>query len=482
MLQQSRDNLLKLYKKSKFPQEIINQDCFPHYHIIFNQDSIEHQLKINQIQIKEDFFIIETDNRKSKFLKEPYNNLNWRSQKNNLGVKYKEKKNPDSFQKINEKNPKFNSNHNENKIDSKFNTDDQQQKIKEELQNDIIQKHLHPISETNVILSNVLPTNIGINQNPILNYQNPILQQFLPNLFVQGEPNLDSNFDIKVLQKYNSKLNYPENLPLWYLFHSILKTSFGPFTTLQIENMFNLKQIFSYSLIRFIEIYERKDSDQFNFFQLKDLENQNMLNEIIPSKILKYINIENFNLLEKKHVNVGNDDNIIVGIQEQTNKKQELKEEIKQQQNNSKKTQKKGKYRPIKESDFHENKNNNPNITTHNNDTNSNSTVIANNEFKEMNKLEKDDKLIHNNNLSFNSDTFKINTLHQNKLPSNNAENFETKKLDDILYQNQKNKVEPNSEKIDNISQQNKITIVGNKKGKKGAKPKFTDLNIEIGI
>ena len=40
----------------------------------------------------------------------------------------------------------------------------------------------------------------------------------------------------------------------------------------------------------------------------------------------------------------------------------------------------------------------------------------------------------------------------------------------------------PNSEKIDNISQQNKITIVGNKKGKKGAKPKFTDLNIEIGI
>lgn len=413
--------------------------------------------------------------------------MNWRTQKTDQSAKSKDQKQPQPFRKVID--TKYESKTNEKKIESQYNTEPSSSEQPKYLKDEEVliastNKNTNQLPEQKVLPNNIIPTNMGFNQNPLFNFmqqQNAMFQQFMPTIVMQG----DSNFDIKVLQKYNKKLQYPENLPLWYLFHPMIKSSFGPMTTSQIESMYNSKQIFSNSLIRFIDIYERKDTDQFNFFPIKELENENLLNEIIPSKILKYLYVDNLNLIDTKELEVKNNNSI--NVEEIIIKKEEeLDEVVEQDQYNDQKNKKpkKKKYRPTEEAIKPE-KTYTPSINTYNTNPTPTSFVNSNtdeiNDWEQIGKVKKVEK---SSNKIVGTNPIKTSniTTPQTKKVLEKPQNFEPTKLMEML--NPKKKIEQNSEIIEteNVSQQNKINSGGNKKGKKGAKAKFTDFNVEIGI
>jgi hypothetical protein len=521
MLQFQRDDLLKKFKKVSFPMVLVSQDCLHHSDIIFNKESSDTQLQINQKINNVDFFFFETEEKKPKFQKEvPSENftMGWRTQKNETtNTKPKDTKQQKTQQKPKTKNLETKSN--DIKPDQPLNNEilSEQQKPKtEETLNDNSNRVAQPFNEQRTGPINQIPSQMGFNQNQMLNYmqqQNVIFQQLIqPNLMMQNDPYFDPNFDFKVLEKYNQKLQFPENLPLWYLFHPMIKSSFGPLTTLQVENMFISKQIFSNSLIRFIDIYERRDHDQFNFFPIKELANESLLNEIIPSKVLKYLYVDNVqNIIPNNPENttntVQNINNDITHV-EQTNNQEEYWEETLQplqndNNNKSKKNSKKKKQRNINEDQLNSNKNANnynPSISIYSINPAATNFVQNNDDgenWEEVKKAKKPEKRTgkvvgantarNTNNPITNLTSNTNNNVNINlnppvkKVPENKSQNIDGTKLVEAL--SSKKKLDPSIEIIetDYISQPNNKTQGGGKKGKKGTKTKFTDLNIEIG-
>ena len=268
----------------------------------------------------------------------------------------------------------------------------------------------------------------------------------------------------------------------------MIKSSFGPMTTTQIENMYNSKQIFSNSLIRFVDIYERRNHNQFDFFPIKELEDETLLNEVIPSKILKYLYVDN----------LSNDKEVIIvnssepKVQEITVKYQdeELDEELhiqtqENEQSNKKSKKKKTQHITREDSEPKQSKNYNPSITSYNTNPTISTFVVDtphdSNDWEQVGgkvkKPEKTNKVIGTNTNKTNN-----TIINQTKKPTEKPHNFEPNKLVEML--NPKKKLESTIDFIetDTVSQSNKNNPVLNNKGKKGGKQKFTDLNVVIGI
>lgn len=102
---------------------------------------------------------------------------------------------------------------------------------------------------------------------------------------------LDDEFlskDIKVVNiekiyKINQRLNYNKKDPLWYIFHPIGKSSFGPLSSLNIEELYNDHKINGECEIRFIDIYSIKNIEPFKYFRLKEVERSDFINRIVIS-------------------------------------------------------------------------------------------------------------------------------------------------------------------------------------------------------
>ncbi len=112
--------------------------------------------------------------------------------------------------------------------------------------------------------------------------------------FRVGQNNKASNpftpVDIKTIYKINEKLSYPKDDPLWYIYHTVSKSSFGPVSSTQLEEIYHKKNIDGMSDIRFIDIFKIKNKGSFAYFKLKDLENPNFLTEFVePSSLLKFL-------------------------------------------------------------------------------------------------------------------------------------------------------------------------------------------------
>jgi hypothetical protein len=96
--------------------------------------------------------------------------------------------------------------------------------------------------------------------------------------------------NIKLIYKINEKLKFPRNDPLWYIYHIHSKSSFGPVSSSQVEEMYNMKHIDGQTEIRFIDVFKIKGKGPFAFFRLKEIENQNLLRDVIdPSNLIKYV-------------------------------------------------------------------------------------------------------------------------------------------------------------------------------------------------
>jgi hypothetical protein len=115
---------------------------------------------------------------------------------------------------------------------------------------------------------------------------------------------IEDVFNIKNIYKINDCLQYPNDDPLWYIFHPVAKSSFGPITSKNIEEMYNGKLLNEKSEIRFIDVYTLKDHNPFKFFQLSEISREGFINEIDISSLLRAaVNIKSREIQEKPQEN-----------------------------------------------------------------------------------------------------------------------------------------------------------------------------------
>jgi len=74
---------------------------------------------------------------------------------------------------------------------------------------------------------------------------------------------------------------------LWYIFHPVAKSSFGPCSSDNLQEMYTAGMLDGQSELRFIDVYSLKNTVPFSFFKLKDMESTKFLKRIEPSEILK---------------------------------------------------------------------------------------------------------------------------------------------------------------------------------------------------
>lgn len=94
-------------------------------------------------------------------------------------------------------------------------------------------------------------------------------------------------FDFRNMQRICKYLNCKVEDPLWYILHPAAKSSFGPCTSKNLEEMYNAGMLDGQSELRFIDIYSTKNKQPFTFFKLKELEDVKFLEEIEISSLVK---------------------------------------------------------------------------------------------------------------------------------------------------------------------------------------------------
>jgi len=130
------------------------------------------------------------------------------------------------------------------------------------------------------------------------------LNSDLPTILAIPQKQIGDIFDIKNIHKINEYLQYPNDEPLWYIFHPVAKSSFGPITSKNIEEMYNGKLLNEKSEIRFIDVYTLKSHSPFKFFQLCEISKDGFIKEIEISSLLKIaVKIKSLEIQEKSSEN-----------------------------------------------------------------------------------------------------------------------------------------------------------------------------------
>lgn len=97
----------------------------------------------------------------------------------------------------------------------------------------------------------------------------------------------EKQFDFRNIQRINKYLGFEGGDNLWYIFHPVAKSSFGPCSSENLQEMYNGGMLDGQSELRFIDVYSLKNTESFSFFKLKDMESPNFLKKIEPSAVLK---------------------------------------------------------------------------------------------------------------------------------------------------------------------------------------------------
>ena len=97
--------------------------------------------------------------------------------------------------------------------------------------------------------------------------------------------------DIDKIYLVNKYLNIDKNKPLWYIYHLIAKSSFGPLSSEQIYEMYKSNIINGLTLIRLIDIFSIDNVETFNYIKLKEIERKIFYKKIKISSLLKETNL-----------------------------------------------------------------------------------------------------------------------------------------------------------------------------------------------
>ena len=145
------------------------------------------------------------------------------------------------------------------------------------------------------------------------------------------------------------KYNIPETIGLFY-FKNNYGGMNGPFNLSQIQNSYKIKKLDSTFEFRPIDIFGFKESEIFSFKSIKIINENNWIDLIIDSPLLKYNKTSNTNdeqTKETKEIKEEKEGKKL--IKNSDNKKAELKEEIKTEKVVEKKEEKKEEIKEKKE-------------------------------------------------------------------------------------------------------------------------------------
>ena len=100
--------------------------------------------------------------------------------------------------------------------------------------------------------------------------------------------------EIKRIYRVNAKLDVPKNKPLWYIYHTAGKSSFGPLTSENIEQMYNKKMLNGESELRLIDVYAIESVEPFKYVKLKEVERKEFVERIgLSSLVRRALNLNN---------------------------------------------------------------------------------------------------------------------------------------------------------------------------------------------
>ena len=118
---------------------------------------------------------------------------------------------------------------------------------------------------------------------PINNKKNRFCTDPIEHFPTEDDP---KKLNIKNAFRINKYLKYGKGLPLWYIFHPVAKSSFGPCSTDNLEEMYVGNMVNGQSEVRFIDVYSYKNKKPFSFFKLKELDDPKFLDNIEYSSLI----------------------------------------------------------------------------------------------------------------------------------------------------------------------------------------------------
>lgn len=135
--------------------------------------------------------------------------------------------------------------------------------------------------------------NNKIYENKLPDFQNKNIEKIdIDELFEDENKNDNPKIlDINKIYLINNYLNIDRKNPLWYIYHLIAKSSFGPLSSEEIEEMYKANLINGLTLIRLIDVFSIDNVEPFNFIKLKEIEKKNFIKKIKVSSFIKVKNI-----------------------------------------------------------------------------------------------------------------------------------------------------------------------------------------------
>lgn len=293
-LKYEKDNLTSKFSKSTFPEKLIEKDCLKHKNILFNEQA---DIPINvlndnkPINLKDSYFFEENADLKKKqrhgHNNRNYQNKDWKKSEEDKEVMdffddFKGRSNPQKvvnfFKEKRNADLKTVNTNNFCVINQEFiNGNDLSKKL------DVV-----TISETNVDsffddpdkFFNSNNTNVKKVEEALINPQpkkSEIPSEILP-------------INITNIYLINKCLEYPKKYPLWYIFHPMAKSSFGPISSVNIEEMYKSKMINDETEIRLIDVYNIEGVKPFEFVKFKNVINNSITSKIQISNLMDVIN------------------------------------------------------------------------------------------------------------------------------------------------------------------------------------------------
>ncbi len=141
-----------------------------------------------------------------------------------------------------------------------------------------------------IVSISIINNEIYFNKAPKINIKEKEIEKVDIDEFFEDETKYSSDpkiVDIDKIYLINKYLNIDKTKPLWYIYHLIAKSSFGPLSSEQIYEMYKSNIINGLTLIRLIDIFSIENVDSFNYIKLKEIERKIFCKKIKISSLIK---------------------------------------------------------------------------------------------------------------------------------------------------------------------------------------------------
>ena len=146
------------------------------------------------------------------------------------------------------------------------------------------------LSFNHIVSISIINNEIYFNKEPKINTKEKDIEKVDIDEFFEDETKYSSDpkiVDIDKIYLVNKYLNIDKNKPLWYIYHLIAKSSFGPLSSENIYEMYKSNIINGLTLIRLIDIFSIENVDSFNYIKLKEIERKIFCKRIKISSLVK---------------------------------------------------------------------------------------------------------------------------------------------------------------------------------------------------